>query len=171
MSKRMLRECMDTSFGIPVKLQNVPVEKIAGEQVRDIQYLKLERQLLMLVAEKPFRLSGKEVRFIRKALDKSLEEFAGLLGVTHPGVIRWESKRGAFTKMAWSTEKQIRLEAYRNADPSPSAFAGLFDRLKEAPPIEECEYVFAVTLPLQVAGKPPQTRKPRSAGKPAQMMQ
>ncbi len=155
MPKRILKEYIDSASGIPVKLKNVTVKSIGGESVKIIPYLKLERQLLLLVAEKPFRLSGKEVRFIRKALDKSLEEFAELLGVTHPVIIRWESKQEAFTRMAWSTEKQIRLEAFRNANSSTRAFAGLYDRLTVAPPIEVEEYVYSVSLPVHIKGKAP----------------
>jgi DNA-binding transcriptional regulator YiaG len=44
----------------------------------------------MLVNERP-HLSGAEVRFIRRYLEKTQSEFAALLGVTEQSARRWES--------------------------------------------------------------------------------
>lgn len=43
----------------------------------------------MLVNERPY-LTGAEVRFIRRYLDKTQSQFAGLLGVTEQSARRWE---------------------------------------------------------------------------------
>jgi len=81
---------------------------LRGAWTPDVSYDLLQQALLGILAEKPARLSGREVRFIRLAAEMTLQEFAGRFGVTQPAVLRWERAGNQSTGMGWSTEEDIR---------------------------------------------------------------
>jgi DNA-binding transcriptional regulator YiaG len=56
---------------------------------------ELHRVIAMGVIHKPSRLSAPEVRFLRKYLGWSGEDFAGYMGVDPSTVSRWENDREA----------------------------------------------------------------------------
>ena len=122
-------------FGFPVTLVNVPMVRSLGVWTPDIDYRKLSRDVLRLLALHPARLTGQEIRFIRHSMDMTLEEFAHRFGVTHPAVVQWEQCGRRPTRMAWALEKDIRLEVIRSqAAPSATRFVEAYDELVEAPP-------------------------------------
>lgn len=96
-------------FGFPVVLLNVPMKKIRGIEVPDINYNALQLVLLDLLSHKPLPLTGDEIRFIRQSLKMTLVEFAKHFGVTHAAVIKWEKSKDQFAKITSSTELHIRL--------------------------------------------------------------
>lgn len=54
---------------------------------------QLHRLLGCLIVLQPQPMNGEEVRYLRKHLGYSQEEFAQVLGVTRASVARWESGR------------------------------------------------------------------------------
>ena len=92
-------------LGFPIKLVNVPMRKMVGEWVLDIDFDHFQLTVLHVLLEKPAPLNGNELRFIRKYLDISTTEFGKIFGVSHVAVIKWEKG----TRANPSTDVCIRL--------------------------------------------------------------
>jgi len=120
-------------FGFPVILNNVPMVYLRGVWTPDVNYELLQRALLRALAEKPARLSGGEVRFIRLAAAMTLQEFAKRFGVTHPAVMKWEGAGTRPTSMGWSTEKDIRLDVISRIEKQPGRFFQIYRDLEAQP--------------------------------------
>ncbi|MBI4508810.1 MAG: type II toxin-antitoxin system MqsA family antitoxin [Deltaproteobacteria bacterium] len=82
-----------------------------GEEERVMPRLTaLHRMIAEAVAEKPARLTGAEVRFLRKHLGWSGEDFANVMGVRQETVSRWETEK---ERMGVVSERLLRLMALR----------------------------------------------------------
>lgn len=86
-----------TGLGIPVKLVNAPMKKMAGEWVLDLDMELLQRVVLEALVHKPTLLSGKEIRYIRKYMYLSMVEFGKVFGVSHAAVSKWENSRNGIS--------------------------------------------------------------------------
>ena len=106
---KILKSFLDTGFGFPVYLLNVPMIEVRGQWTPDINYSALSKGLLRALAKKPARLTGNELRFIRNSFELTLKEFAEKFYVSHPAVIKWEKAENEPTNMQWATEKDIRM--------------------------------------------------------------
>ena len=84
-------------LGIPVKLINAPMKTICGEWVLDLDMELLQRIVLEAIIHKPALLSGIEIRYIRKYISLSIEEFGKSFGVTHAAVSKWENSRNGIS--------------------------------------------------------------------------
>lgn len=93
-------------LGFPIRLVNVPMRKVFGEWVLDINLADFQKVVLLTLAKKPIPLSGPELRFIIDYLKMSTREFAHLFGVTHAAVLKWENEK---SRMNPSTEVCLRL--------------------------------------------------------------
>lgn len=93
-------------LGFPIRLINVPMRKVFGEWVLDINLEHFQKAVLLTLARKPISLSGAEVKFIIDYLKMSTRQFAHLFGVTHTAVLKWENEK---SKMNPSTEVCVRL--------------------------------------------------------------
>lgn len=63
-----------------------------GERIASIPAIrKLHGLIAKLVVQKPTRLSGEEIRFLRTHLGRNKTDFAKLMGVSREQVSRWES--------------------------------------------------------------------------------
>lgn len=83
-----------------------------GEEERVMPRLaQLHRVIAEHVAEKETRLTGAEVRFLRKHLGWSGEDFAKAMDVTPTTVSRWENDREQMSTMA---DRLLRLYALRS---------------------------------------------------------
>lgn len=82
-----------------------------GERERVMPRLaQLHRVIAEAVAEKTARLTGAEIRFLRKHLGWSGEDFANVMGVRPESVSRWENER---EPMGATSERLLRLMALR----------------------------------------------------------
>ena len=106
------KEFIDIGFGFPVRIHNAKMVEIRNEWMLEINYVKLANTVLKALANKKSKLTGNELRFIRLKFEMTLEEFAKRFYVSHPTVIKWESKKDMPTNINWSTEKDIRLFIY-----------------------------------------------------------
>jgi DNA-binding transcriptional regulator YiaG len=93
-------------LGFPIKLINVPMKKMVGEWVLDINLNKLQLVVLECLVRKSAPLNGDELKFMRKFLNMSTTDFGKIFGVTHVAVVKWESGK---TRINLSTEVCIRL--------------------------------------------------------------
>lgn len=112
MNKKIQKKYIDLAFGFPVHLLNVPMVKIRGHWTPKINYAELSNLVLMVLVEKPAKLTGNELNFLRNKLEMKLEDFSEKFYITHPAVIKWEKKKDEPTGMKWATEKDIRLYLY-----------------------------------------------------------
>jgi transcriptional regulator with XRE-family HTH domain len=99
----------DYGSGFWMVILNAPVVRVMGEWYMDVDWNVVEETVFRALAEKPARLTGNEVRFIRKHRRVTLEAFAERFAVTRPVVLKWERAKDAPTVMAWATERDIRL--------------------------------------------------------------
>lgn len=81
---------------------------------------------LYLAKDKP-RLSGAEIRFLRKELDMPQTQFADVIGVGETTVRHWESGRG---KISLSAERVLR-SLYEEYVCGSSSIKDLVDRLSQ----------------------------------------
>lgn len=109
MKTKIQKKYADYSLGFPVVLLNAPMIKVRGEWALNINYNRYQEVVLNLLAYKPAKLTGSEVQFIRKHFQMTVRDFAERFSIKHPAVIKWEKTKDNSTKMAWTTEKDIRL--------------------------------------------------------------
>ena len=109
MEKKIEHQFVDYGCGFPVLLLNVPMIKVRGKWIPDINYEMLEMSVLLDLCHKPYKLTGNELRFIRLYFEMTLQAFAKRFGVQHPTVVKWEKCKNAPTNMTRGTEKDIRL--------------------------------------------------------------
>lgn len=77
-------------LGFPIQLIDVPMQKIMGEWVLDIDLNNLQTKTLEALIQKPTPLQAGELRFIRKHFEMTTSAFAEIFGVTHVAVLKWE---------------------------------------------------------------------------------
>lgn len=101
-SEAISRTTIDHDYvesGLPgVRLLGIPAKVCAECGARRISIPAIEqlhRVLATWVLKKPARLSGAEVRFLRKFIGLSGVDFARKIGATHETVSKWENDRKA----------------------------------------------------------------------------
>lgn len=80
-----------TDLGFPIELIDVPMRKIFGEWVLDIDLNVFQLEVLKMLIHKPTPLQADELRFIRKYFEMTTTAFGEVFGVSHAAVIKWES--------------------------------------------------------------------------------
>ena len=133
METKIQKEFIETGFGFPVKLFNVPMVKVRGEWTPKVNYNELAHLMLLALSRKESRLTGAEVKFIRTHFEMTLQDFANRFSVTHVAVLKWEKSKHAATAMGWSTEKDVRLFVLTKLDTQATEFAVLYANLEEMP--------------------------------------
>jgi len=106
---KIQKKYTDHSLGFPVILLNASLIKVRGQWALNINYKHYQEVVLNMLAYKPAKLTGSEVQFIRKHFQMTVRDFAMRFSIKHPAVIKWEKTKDNLTKMAWTTEKDIRL--------------------------------------------------------------
>lgn len=132
MKTKIQKEYVDVGFGFPVYLQNVPMVYVRGVWTPKVNYKRLSEMLLQMLVEKPSRLTGNELNFIRNKLQMNLKAFAERFYVTHPAVLKWEKSADKPTNMNWATEKDIRLYVYHSVSKEDN-FSAIYDLLEKPP--------------------------------------
>jgi len=99
-------------FGFPIVLVGVEAVKSEdGSAFLDIPHQKLARNLFLAVLLKPAPVTGAELKFLRKYLDLTQEQFAKLIGTkSHSNVAIWENKGQQPTGMIEQAEMIARLK-------------------------------------------------------------
>ena len=131
MEQKIKRSHIDLGFGFPIKLLHVPMTKVRGEWTPAINYNLLAQVVLKELCEKNNKLTGSEVRFVRQHFEMTLQQFAKRFGVTHPGVMKWESMKNKSTGMNWATEKDIRLFVLLKLSSKSSEIVDLYTFLED----------------------------------------
>ncbi|MEX2632128.1 MAG: helix-turn-helix domain-containing protein [Tistlia sp.] len=93
---RVLPSYTEDLLGMPVVLRNAAIQETdpdTGEETIEIPDMEgLVAAMAMARCLLPLRLSGAEVRFLRKALELTQKEFSDHLEVSAETVSRWESE-------------------------------------------------------------------------------
>ncbi len=100
--------CYSTSeFGVPIILHDTAICDDDGD-VHITHHDKLMAAAAVYRCTLPRRLNGKEMRFIRKAMNKSATDWADHLSIDKSTLSRWESNK---QPMSVNAEKLLRLTA------------------------------------------------------------
>ncbi len=130
--QKIQKSFIDNGFGFPVHLHNVPMIKVRGKWTPHINYNRLTQAVLYALSEKPVRLAGNEIRFIRLHFEMTLQEFAERFAVSHAAVIKWEKSKDDPTGMNWASEKDLRLFVLSKLNSKAEAFARLYQNLEHS---------------------------------------
>lgn len=113
-------------LGFPIKLINVPMRKVLGEWVIDINMNQLMLVVLGSLVRKPTTLTGDELSFIRSYLDMTTTAFGKAFGVSHVAVLKWESGKN---RISPSLEVCIRLYVLDHLRAKDKEFRALYKEL------------------------------------------
>ena len=136
MQTKIAKEIIDTGFGFPVRLSNVPLVEVRGEWVPKIDYNKLAERVLLVLSRLTRPLTGHEVRFVRQHFNLTLAQFGAKFGVSHVSVMNWEKKGDKATAMQWPTEKDLRLFIQTQFSKDLAAVGQLYVDLAHKPAAE-----------------------------------
>lgn len=126
MSKNIKNSFVYEGFGFPIKLINVPIRVVFGEEVLDINLGQLQRDILFALIYKKAPLTGAEVRFTRKFFEMTTTSFGKAFGVTHAAILKWESGQ---SRIPPTTELCIRLFALDKLKAKNEEFGKLYHRI------------------------------------------
>ena len=126
MAKKKTETFVFRGLGFPIKLVNVPMKKMAGERVIDINMNKLMSVVFEALAHKPTALTSGELYFIRSYLKMHTKEFGKSFGVPQTVVLGWESRK---TKISPSLELCIRLFMMNYLKAKDKEFRALYNEL------------------------------------------
>lgn len=90
MSEKKVETFTYEDLGFPIDLIDVPMKKMLGEWVLDINLNVFQLEILKMVVHKLTPLQAGELRFIRKYFEMTTTAFGEVLGVTHAAVLKWE---------------------------------------------------------------------------------
>ena len=111
MERKTEESLVNRSLGFEVEVEQAPMRRMRGEWVLDIGTQRFQHIVLwkLIVSLNP--LSGDHVRFMRLALEQTMEAFASYLEVSAPAVSKWQKKEERPTQMNKGTEVLMRLFA------------------------------------------------------------
>ena len=97
-------------LGFPILLVDPPMVTMRGHEVPDVNLRALQEAVFRMLVVKPARLTGAEVRFIRKHLRLRQADLAEVLNrANHTVVSQWESRGDGPAGMDYNTEVVLRI--------------------------------------------------------------
>lgn len=132
-------------LGFPIQLTDVPMKKVLGEWVIDINMNELQKVVFEGLIHKPFPLTGKEIRFMRKFLELSTVDFAKKLGISHATVVKWEKEQAKISAIQESYLRIFLLELLKDNE--------LLNLYKEIRPEKLAEARNIKPIPIHVNAK------------------
>ena len=100
-------------FGFPVILVNVPMKIEYDDEIPDINFKRIQKQLFHALLHKPTRLSGAEVKFLRHHLALTQDQFSKILKVERSLISKWEGRVLKASGMSTHVEIFLRLKLTR----------------------------------------------------------
>jgi DNA-binding transcriptional regulator YiaG len=91
-SRRWLQDIRGIGGLEYILFKNVPMRESQGGPVVEINQVILEELAARAIIENRIPIRGQEVRFLRKALGLSMDEFSEQLGLTSGAIFKWEQK-------------------------------------------------------------------------------
>lgn len=117
------------------------MEKVFGEWALDINFNKLQETVIRALIHKPFPLTSKKLRFIRKFLEMTMTHFGKLFGVTHVAVVKWENEQSHINP---TTEMYIHLYVLDHLNAKDKEFRKLYKEIIIESLIKYRKYMDAV---------------------------
>ena len=90
--KKIMKEFETSIFGFKTKLLNVRCKEVDGEEVLDVDFSLLAQQIFYDLLSHPIRLTGNQLRFMRKHLGLRQEDMKDLVGIEQSNFSRLEAK-------------------------------------------------------------------------------
>jgi DNA-binding transcriptional regulator YiaG len=125
-NKRKKETFIYKGLGFPIRLIDVPMKKMVGEWVMDIDMTELQLVVLKELAHKRMRLTKDEFRFIRTFLQMTTTEFGKIFGVVHSAVVQWENGK---RNISPSLELCIRLYVLNHLHVKDREFRDLYKQI------------------------------------------
>jgi hypothetical protein len=91
MTEKKIETFTYNDLGFPIQLIDVPMRKILGEWVLDINLNILQLEVLKMLIHQATPLQAGELRFIRKYFEMTTTAFGEVFGVSHAAVLKWEN--------------------------------------------------------------------------------
>lgn len=99
-----------TELGFPIVLQDPPMITVRGQTFPDVNLRDLADTVFGRLIAKPSRLTGDELKFIRKHLRLRQVDLARVLNMANHSVVsQWESHGGDAAAMDYNTEVLLRI--------------------------------------------------------------
>lgn len=99
-----------TEHGFPIVLVDPPMVTVRGQAIADVNLRELADTVFGRLIAKPTRLTGDEVKFIRKHLRLRQVDLARLLNMANHSVVsQWESHGDDAAGMDYNTEVVLRI--------------------------------------------------------------
>ncbi len=99
-----------TELGFPIVLVDPPMVTVRGQAIADVNLRELADTVFGRLIAKPTRLTGDEVKFIRKHLRLRQVDLARLLNMANHSVVsQWESHGDDAAGMDYNTEVVLRI--------------------------------------------------------------
>lgn len=135
-------------LGFRIYLVNAPMLTLPdGTKCPAPNMKRLQEAAFHSLAVKPSRLSGSEIRFIRKFLRMTQVDFASWLNMANHSVVsQWESKEEHLSGMDYNTEILLRLLMEARMTGKSTMPLSKIEKLRSLLPIEE-----AITLNLKAS--------------------
>ena len=144
MKNRKTKTFIYKAFGFPIKLINVPMRKVIGEWVIDVDFNELQKAILRSLINKPTPLHGAELRFIRKYLHMTTTAFGKIFDVTHAAISKWESEK---SRAPASADIYIRFYILDHLRVKDKEFHNLFNTIS---PGSLAKYKGKAFLPISI---------------------
>jgi DNA-binding transcriptional regulator YiaG len=126
MSAKKIKTLIYKGLGFPIKLIDVPMKKMLGDWVMDIDMTELQHVVLKTLVYKPTPLTKEELKFIRHFLQMTTTEFGKTFGVTHSAVVQWENGK---RNLSPSIELCIRLHTLNHLHVKDKEFRNLYNKI------------------------------------------
>lgn len=127
MKKKKIKKFVYEGLGFPIVLRNVPTIKMLGEEVLDVNFNALQKNVLSILCQKEAPLTGNEVKFIRHYFEMTCTEFGMKFGCSHAAVLKWEKYGNRFANIEPTTDICIRLFVFSHISKKSGAFKKLYD--------------------------------------------
>jgi DNA-binding transcriptional regulator YiaG len=135
-------------LGFRIFLLNAPMLTLPdGSKCVAPNMKKLQKTVFRELAKKPNRLSGSEVRFIRKYMRMTQGEFASWLNMANHSVVsQWESKGDHLSGIDYNTEILLRLLMEAQISKKSILLSNEIEKLRGLTSVEE-----TITLNLKAS--------------------
>jgi DNA-binding transcriptional regulator YiaG len=110
--KKIVKNYIYEGLGFPITLHNVELVEFDGEFHPKIDARKISDMAIISLVDQKSRLTGNQIKFIRKYFFKSLREFSIIVNESHMAVKKWENFNEKPTNMDINIEILLRLFIY-----------------------------------------------------------
>lgn len=112
MKKKIVKNYIYEGLGFPIALHDVELVEFDGEFHPKLDVRNISDIAIISLVDQKYRLTGNQIKFIRKYFSKSLREFSAIVNESHMAVKKWENFNDQPTNMDINIEILLRLFIY-----------------------------------------------------------